>query len=114
MWRRRERMGEGRGGEGEGRYERGMRGGRGLRVHACTYTHGSLALTPIIKSFLLAYTRRKTFFSKTIGFSDGLPLKKAKKQGEMPLTRVATVLGGPWGPSAMYGDPREPSIVLCR
>ena len=83
-----------------------MRGGRGLRVHACTYTHGSLALTPI---FLLTQ-EEKTYFS---GFSDGLLLKKAKKQGEMPLTRVATVLGGPWRLS-MYGDPQELSIVLCR
>ena len=46
-------------------------------MHVCTYTHGSLALTPIISP----YTRRKTYFS---GFSDGLLLKKAKKQGEMP------------------------------
>ena len=67
-------MGEGRGGEGEvgrwgggggggggGRYERGMRGGKGLRVHACTYTHGSLALTPIIILFLLTQEEKRIF-----------------------------------------------------
>ena len=32
-------MGGGGGGGGGGGYERGMRGGRGLRVHVGTYTH---------------------------------------------------------------------------
>ena len=77
-------------GRGEGRrgYERGMRGGRGLRVHACTYTNGSFALTPIIISLLITQEEKHNYFS---GFSDGLLLKKAKKQGEMPLYLV--VLG---------------------
>ena len=78
-------------------------------MHACTYTHTYTPCTNSHNYIVSPYTRRKTFFS---GFSDGLPLIKAKKQGEMPLTRVATVLGGPWGLS-MYGDPQEP-IVLCR
>ena len=84
-------MGEGRGGEergrgeegeGEGRRGRGGgekrergRGGIGLRVHVCTYTHGSLVQTPIIISFLLT----QEVFAKLIGFSDGLPLKKEGK-----------------------------------